>query len=55
MIWFEAEEQKGCSISYTMDGGYRSPPEDFEQIQDRMIEAMMRLEKVLVPRVLAMK
>lgn len=55
LIWFEAEEQKGCSIAFNMEGGYRSPPEDFGEIQDRMIEAMIRLEKVLVPRVLAMK
>jgi len=53
--WFEAEEQKGCSITCTVDGGYRSPPEDIEQVQDRMIDAMIRLEKVLVPRVQAMK
>lgn len=53
--YFEAEEQKGCSITYRMEGGYRSPPEDFEQIQDRMIDAMIKLEKVMVPRVLAMK
>lgn len=55
LTWFEAEEQKGCSITNTMEGGYRSPPEDFEQIQDRMIDAMIRLEKVLVPRVLALR
>lgn len=55
LTWFEADEQKGCSINYTMDGGYRSPSEDFAEIQDRMIDAMIRLEKVLVPRVLALR
>lgn len=55
LTWFEADEQKGCSITYTLDGGYRSPPEDFAEIQDRMIDAMIRMESVLVPRVLAMK
>ncbi|KEO85715.1 hypothetical protein EH30_14470 [Erythrobacter sp. JL475] len=50
--WNIADDQKGCSIGYSLDGGYRSPPEDFAEIQDRMIDAMVKLERIVVPRVL---
>ncbi|MFQ3596401.1 MAG: DUF4268 domain-containing protein [Sphingomonadaceae bacterium] len=52
--WVEAEGQLGRMIEYRQDGGYRSAPEEWPEIQARMIDAMIRLDRALRPRVQAL-
>lgn len=54
LLWVEAEGQIGRMIEYRDNGGYRSAFEEWPAIQDRMIDAMIRLDKALRPRVLAL-
>lgn len=53
--WREEEGQQGRSIGYTQDGGYRSSPDEWPAIQDRMIDAMIRLDRAMRPRVQALR
>lgn len=52
--WWEGEGRKGSSIYFTQEGGYRSDPEEWPAIQDRMIGAMIRLDEALRRRVQAL-
>jgi hypothetical protein len=52
--WYEQPGQQGRSISFNQDGGYRSAPEDWPAIQDGMIDAMVRLDRAMRPRVQAL-
>ncbi len=52
--WEESAEQLGCLIVFRQQGGYRSPPEEWPEIQERMIDAMLRLDKALRPRIQAL-
>lgn len=53
--WREEEGQLGRAISYTQDGGYRSDPDEWPAIQERMIDAMLRLDRAMRPRVQALR
>lgn len=45
------DDSRACRIRRVFDGGYRSPKEDWPVIQDRMIDAMIRLEGAMRPRI----
>ena len=55
LTWKEEEGQLGRAIIYRQDGGYRSPIEEWERIQDELIDAMLRLDRVMRPRVQAFR
>lgn len=50
--WREREEARQCRVVFEVPGGYRSPEEDWPNIQDRLIDAMARLDAALRQRVL---
>jgi hypothetical protein len=47
----EKGDIRQCRILHTAEGGYRSPEAEWPRIHDAMIEAMVRLDAVLRPRV----
>jgi hypothetical protein len=50
LLWERLEGRRACRISYTRQGGgYRSPEEQWPQIQDKTIHDMDRLMKALQP------
>lgn len=53
LLWREEEGQLGRSIIFRQQGGYRSDPDEWPAIHEQMIEAMLRLDKVMRPRVQA--
>jgi len=54
--WERLEGRRACRIQYTRPGGgYRSPEEDWPQIQDKTIHDMDRLEKALQPYIRNLK
>ena len=55
LIWRNGEGQKGCSIAFLQEGGYRSPVESWPAIQDRMIDAMIRLDKAIRSKVVSLR
>ena len=55
LIWERLDAKKASRISYRMDtGGRSSDPETWPEIQDAMIDAMIRLEKALRPHIEAL-
>lgn len=55
LVWKEEEGQLGRAISFTQEGGYRSDPDEWTSIQDKMIDAMLRLDKAMRSRVQALR
>ncbi|WP_164155265.1 DUF4268 domain-containing protein [Sandarakinorhabdus rubra] len=53
--WTETQGVLGRGISFPQDGGYRSDPTEWPGIQDRMIDAMIRLDRVMRPRIQALR
>lgn len=50
--WQELPEGEGCRIRHVLpDGGYHSPSEQWPQIQARMIDAMIRMDRAMRARV----
>jgi hypothetical protein len=50
LSWQRLDDKQCCRIAYsTAAGGYRSDESEWPTIQDTMIDAMMRLEKALMP------
>jgi Domain of unknown function (DUF4268) len=50
LSWERLEDRRACRIQYTrQEGGYRSPEEQWPQIQDKTIHDMDRFEKALQP------
>jgi hypothetical protein len=50
LVWETLEGRSMCKIRYYLNnGGYRSPQEQWPVIQDKIIEAMNRLEQTLKP------
>lgn len=50
--WDRVENRKRCFIGITLTGGgYRDDPEGWPETQDRMIDAMVRLERAFQPRI----
>lgn len=50
LIWKKQDGQKGTLIGAIVDGGYRSDREDWPIAQEALVDAMVRLEQVLKPR-----
>ncbi len=50
LVWDKLENGRASGIRYTLhDGGYRSPEDQWAQIQERQVDAMIRFEKALRP------
>ncbi|HEV8016078.1 MAG TPA: DUF4268 domain-containing protein [Stellaceae bacterium] len=50
LVWDKLENGRASGIRYTLpDGGYRSPEDQWEKIQERQVDAMNRFEKALRP------
>ena len=50
------DDKQGCRVAYTVtSGGYRSDEAKWPEIQDAMIDAMVRLEKALNPHLAKLK
>jgi hypothetical protein len=52
--WKEVDGQMGRVISLRQDGGYRSDPEAWPTIQDKMIDVMLKLDQAMRARVQAL-
>jgi hypothetical protein len=56
LLWERLEGRRACRISYTrQEGGYRSPEEQWPEIQDKTIQDMDRFEKALQPSLKQLK
>jgi hypothetical protein len=55
LLWERLEGKQGCRIAYITRGGYKSEESEWPEIQDAMIEAMVRLDKALFPHLAALK
>lgn len=53
--WCPMPEADACKVRYFIDGGYRSPEQHWPDIQDRMIDAMIRLDAAFRERVKALQ
>lgn len=51
MIWKKEEGQKGTLIGALVDGGYRTERENWQKVHQDLVEAMIKLEQVLQPRI----
>lgn len=51
LVWEELPHRDGCRIRHPLEGGYRSPVEEWPQIRAMLIDAMVRLEAAMKPRV----
>ena len=50
--WLPLDNKRACRIVKPLSqGGYRNEVEDWEEIQDAMIDAMVRLNKALEPHI----
>ncbi len=49
--WQELPEGEGCRIRYVVDGGYKSPQDQWPAIQANLADAMVHLEKAMRQRV----
>lgn len=52
--WEELPEGEGCRIRYVVQGGYKSPQEQWPEIYEAMTDAMVRLDRVMRSRVAAL-
>lgn len=50
LIWKRDDRQRGTLIGVLVDGGYRSDREDWPKVQQALVDAMVRLERVMRPR-----
>lgn len=50
LIWKKEDTQKGTLIGALVEGGYRSDREKWPNVQSDLVDAMMKLEQVLKPR-----
>ena len=53
--WQRLDTRRACRIRIAFDGGYRSPEEEWPQIQEKMIRAMNQLELALRPALKGLK
>lgn len=53
--WQELEESRACRICRTLQGGWRTPESDWPELQERLVDAMVRLEKALRTPIHALK
>lgn len=51
LLWIaEVAGTEGARIRHVIAGGYRSPEQDWPRIQDEMVDAMIRLDRAIRPR-----
>ena len=50
LVWKREEGQRGTLIGALVEGGYRSDRNDWPKVQQALVDAMLRLERVLKPR-----
>ena len=50
LIWKKEDGQKGTLIGALVDGGYRSDREEWPKVQRDLVNAMVKLEQVMKPR-----
>lgn len=56
LSWQRLDAKRSCRIAYTTTiGGWKSEEQKFPEIQDAMIDAMIRLEKAIKPQLAAWK
>lgn len=56
LSWQRLDAKQSCRIAYVVDvGGWRSDESTWPAVQDAMIDAMVRLEGALRPRIAALK
>ena len=55
LLWEDLPGKLGCRISSRHAGGWRTPEEEWPELQDRLIEAMVRLERALKAPITAIK
>lgn len=55
LSWERLDERRACRIKITIPGGYRSPEEDWESIQAKLVSAMNSLEQALKPHFKVLK
>lgn len=49
MVWKKTESQRGTLVGATVQGGYRSAREEWPAVQSALVEAMVKLDRVLRP------
>jgi hypothetical protein len=56
LSWQRLDAKRSCRIAYTITlGGWRSEESKWPEIQDAMIDGMVRLEKALKPQIANLK
>jgi hypothetical protein len=55
LSWERLEGRRACRIRFTVSGGYRSPEEEWPSIQEKLVQAMVRLEGALRPYLKTLK
>jgi hypothetical protein len=56
LSWQRLNEKRACRIAHTIGlGGYKSEESKWPEIQDAMIDAMVRLEQALIPHLAKLK
>jgi hypothetical protein len=54
--WQSLDGKRACRVCWRIDkGGYRNDEEEWPEIQDQMIDAMVRLDKALSPQIKRLK
>lgn len=54
--WQRLDSKRACRIAWHLPaGGYRSDESEWPELQEQMIDAMIRLEKALAPRIAEVK
>jgi hypothetical protein len=56
LSWQRLDDKRACRIAHTLtDGGWKSEESKWSDIQDAMIDAMLRLEAALAPHLIKLK
>lgn len=53
--WDELPERKGCRVHFDQDGGWKTPEGEWIELQDRLIDAMVRFDSALRKPIGALK
>jgi Domain of unknown function (DUF4268) len=55
LSWERLDAKRACRIRASVEGGYRSPEEDWERVLTNLVQTMNRLEKALRPYLKTLK
>jgi hypothetical protein len=56
LSWQRLDLKRSCRVAYTVSaGGWKSDEAKWPEIQDAMIDGMVRLERALKPQIAALK